>query len=158
METLAQDLRFALRSLRKNRGFSAVAILTLALGIGSATAIFSVADGVPGVREAGASPLLPLASTMGDAGIRVLGSERADNESMQAEWQFATPGYLEVMNILLLAGRTFDERDVEGGQEVIIINEALARRYWGESESGGDGGFPVPGGVPGGGSGGERGS
>lgn len=86
---------------------------------------------IPGVRGAGASRLLPLASTMGDAGIQVPGYERANNESMQAEWQFATPGYLEVMNIPLLAGRTFDERDVEGGEEVIIINEALARRYWG---------------------------
>ena len=46
METLMQDLKFALRSLRKNPGFSSLAILTLALGIGSATAIFSVADGV----------------------------------------------------------------------------------------------------------------
>jgi putative ABC transport system permease protein len=46
METLLQDLRFAFRSLRKNPGFSSLAVLTLSLGIGAATAIFSVADGV----------------------------------------------------------------------------------------------------------------
>jgi putative ABC transport system permease protein len=34
------------------------------------------------------------------------------------------------MNIPLLAGRTFDARDVDGSQEVIIINESLARRFW----------------------------
>jgi predicted permease len=89
---------------------------------------------IPGVREAGAARLLPLASAMGDSGIRVDGYERGENESMQAEWQWATPGYLEVMNIPLLAGRTFDERDRRDGQEVIIINESLARRYWGERD------------------------
>lgn len=46
METLVQDLRYGLRMLRKNSGFSAVAILTLAVGIGACTAIFSVADSI----------------------------------------------------------------------------------------------------------------
>ncbi len=41
-----RDLRFAWRSLRKHPGFAVVAVLTLAIGIGSATAIFSVLNAV----------------------------------------------------------------------------------------------------------------
>ena len=46
METLLKDIRYGVRALTKRPGFTAIAIITLALGIGPTTAIFSRTDGI----------------------------------------------------------------------------------------------------------------
>jgi predicted permease len=68
-EFMIQDLRFALRALRKNWGFAATAILTLALGIGANTAIFELLD-VVRLRS------LPVANPARLAGVRVKNGTR----------------------------------------------------------------------------------
>ena len=87
---------------------------------------------IPGVRNAGAARLLPLASTIGDSFLRPVGYEPEPNESTSGDWQWARPGYFETLGIPLLEGRTFDARDRRDGQPVVIINEVTAKRYWGE--------------------------
>jgi len=83
LETLLQDIRFGLRILRKNPGFTVVAVLTLALGIGAATAMFTVVNGVVlrSLRYPDADRIVAIDTRFSDSGHeipRVTGGDLQD--------------------------------------------------------------------------------
>src|SRR5262249_34572265 len=47
-----------------------------------------------------------------------------------AGWTFVSPGYFDVLKIPIVRGRDFTERDTAGAPGVVIINQAMAKRFW----------------------------
>jgi predicted permease len=97
----------------------------------SARRLLASLESLPGVERAAAVRALPLASDMGDWGVGIEGYEMRSEQPPSAEWQAASPGYFEALGIPLLDGRTFEPRDDETGQPVIVVNQEFVRRYLG---------------------------
>jgi predicted permease len=98
LEQLWQDIRFGLRMLAKNPGFTAVAVLTLALGIGANTAIFSLIDAVMlkilPVKNPGQLVLLSWVSQRNPAGMDWLaGGSRLDASGRLSALYFPYPSF-----------------------------------------------------------------
>ncbi len=86
---------------------------------------------LPGVRASGAVARLPLASESGDVGFQIEGRRVLEDErSPNADWQVVTPGYFSVLDLTLVRGRGITERDDERSPGVVVVNQALAKRYW----------------------------
>src|SRR5258706_83198 len=150
METLLKDIRYAIRSLLKRPAFTAVAVITLALGIGANTAIFSVIDAVLLRPLAYAAPerLLTfrpnqsapdLADT--EASSRTfskLGGEvlqplayTADAEPVQIQVGQVTGGYFEMLGVKAEHGRFISPNDDKAGAPyVVVISYALWQRQF----------------------------
>jgi macrolide transport system ATP-binding/permease protein len=104
LETFLQDLRFGLRTLRKNPAFTFIAILTLSLGIGVNAAIFSLVDGVllRPLRYANADQLVRIWSADQKAGLRFLETSYQDFEQFKQQASaFAAMAALSEANFIL---------------------------------------------------------
>jgi putative ABC transport system permease protein len=85
---------------------------------------------LPGVTGVGAINILPLSSNYDSRGIQVEDHPRPDGQGLSPQGRSATPGYFAAMGIPIRAGRNFDAHDVDSGQLVVIVSEAMASKYW----------------------------
>ncbi|HKC62947.1 MAG TPA: ABC transporter permease, partial [Pyrinomonadaceae bacterium] len=93
-------------------------------------------EALPGVESAGVVLNLPLNGggfPLGRAFIRE-GRPMTIDEAANAMYLVASPDYFRAMKIPLLAGRNFNDRDTKNSPMVVIINETMARRYFGSKE------------------------
>jgi putative ABC transport system permease protein len=163
IHTLWQDVRYSARMLRKNPGFTVVAVLTLALGIGANSAIFSVVNAVllrplP-FRDAGKLCLvtesLPSFPALGPSyqnyvdfrdqgksfeGIAAIHPQpmtltgQGEPERLQA--QFATASLFPLLGVNALEGHTFTaDEDRFGGPAVVLLNYGFWQSHFGGAQS-----------------------
>jgi predicted permease len=85
----------------------------------------------PGVTAAGAVLSLPLTGAEESTNLFIEGRPRPPAEQRpEADYTVVTPDYFRALSIPILKGRAFDDHDSKDAPGVIIINDALARRYW----------------------------
>jgi putative ABC transport system permease protein len=160
MDKLLQDLRYALRSLFRQPSFAVTAILTLALGIGATTAIFSVVNAVllrplPFERSDRIVAVTTFWTRTGTRGTNVSAPDfhdlKAQNQSFQAMGYFAggetsvmlngaadyavayriTPGFLEALSARAAVGRLLTaDEQTPGGPLAAVITDAFWKRQF----------------------------
>jgi predicted permease len=161
LETFFQDLRFGLRMLRKNPGFAAVAILTLALGIGANTAIFSIVDAVllRPLQFPEPQQLVRVIDNAPGAGLHNIGMSQPELRDLQersgvfqdisAVWPVdanvtgaghperiellvTSPNYFSLLGARPQIGRVLGSEDVAlSFAEAVVISDGLWRREFG---------------------------
>jgi putative ABC transport system permease protein len=164
METFWQDVRFAARMLAKRPGFTAVAVLTLALGIGANTAIFSVVDAVllrrlpvdaperlvavhnqlPKVNlprtEISALQFLDYAARTDVFELAAAITFRNYNltgsdQPLRLRAMLTTAGFFPLLGVRPLAGRVFTAaEDTYGGPHVVLLNQNVSERMYGSDQ------------------------
>jgi putative ABC transport system permease protein len=94
-------------------------------------ATFAALRAVPGVTQAGAAAVVPLTGNNWTIPLeRVEQPVPAGERAPEVGWQVASGGFFRTLEIPLLAGRLFDERDRPGGPTVVIVSEAIQKRFF----------------------------
>jgi putative ABC transport system permease protein len=87
---------------------------------------------LPGVEYAGATSNLPLGGSNKVRGLEIEGipTPAPGQSTPAANYRMVSPDYFKAMGISLVKGRYFTEQDTENGPPVVVINNALAKRYF----------------------------
>ncbi len=90
---------------------------------------------VPGIRSVAATSDPELANDNTSGNIAIAGYNAKEDEDMDVELPFITPGYFSTLGIPLLAGREFTTADSARAQKIAIINESFARHFFGSARN-----------------------
>jgi predicted permease len=89
---------------------------------------------LPGVQHAGLTSNIPFGGDYSDSVILAEGYQMAPGESLISPYRIrVSPGYLESMGIRPLAGRLFNDSDADNTPKVVIVDQQLAKRFWGNA-------------------------
>ncbi len=88
-------------------------------------------ENLPGVRSAAAATIVPLADSRWGTSFTPEGTMTPPGEAPNAQFRVISPGYFQTLEMLVLSGRGFTERDAESSSPpVAVINETLAKRFY----------------------------
>jgi predicted permease len=84
----------------------------------------------PGIEAVTLVSRPPLGSDINLEGVQILGHHQPDDEDTAIDATQVGPGYFRTVGLTLLEGRDFTAADDEDAPKVVIVNEAMAKRYW----------------------------
>jgi putative ABC transport system permease protein len=89
------------------------------------------ARALPGVRRAGGAVALPVSGTAGLLHFNIEGrAPKSPRDFIVIGYRPVSPGYLQTLSVPLLQGRLLTDADTERGPFVVVVNQAMVRRYF----------------------------
>jgi predicted permease len=86
--------------------------------------------GLPGVEAVSLAVRMPLAPDINMEGVMIPGHHRPDDDPTAIDSTYVDANYFRVVGVPIVEGRAFDANDREGSPPVVIVNQAMAERYW----------------------------